>query len=272
MSAAHPTILIDSAYQALGGTYAPMGREVSGTTADLVRDALDRPVPWMHGWARERFGTTTAWLIGRGWSADPDRRQALHRAGAVTMAINDVPEGCPPTTMWVSGDPPHYFRPAIWDDPRVIKFVSMYHAEKPLGRQHAYTAPRTPRDCPNVHFYHALCNQSWHRFLDTPWACWGTAGYDRRDNAGLRSSMLIGLRLLYHLGFRTVNLLGCDFVPHQHPNPDYYPELASMLDALRPVFDDNGFRVRQANPDAYLRQFPVLTFDQAMAGGSDEPA
>ncbi len=252
------------AYRGVDGAYAPISRHIEGSTADLIRDGHDRPVPWMYGRASERYGTRTLWLLGRGYSASPDRRARLHDAGAVTMAINDIPDGAPRTDLWVTGDPPHYFRPVIWDDPAICKFVPLWHADKMLGREHAYVRSRTPRDCPNVHFYHAMCNQSPGCFLDAPWANWGTAGYGPDDRGGLRSSMLAALRIAYHLGFRRLNLLGCDLVPDQHPNPDYTTGLADLLRAIQPALDLAGVEIRQANPDAYLRVYPVVPFEHAI--------
>lgn len=255
----------------VGGTLSlTPEREILGTHDDLMIDRLGRPARWLQAWRRTWTDYRVAFLVGRGWSATPDRWRAIADSGLPAMAINDVPDGITPR-MWCTGDPPHYFRRDIWLNPSVAKFCPIEYADMHLPRLSAYGPENQKRceDAPNVHFFHKSVNDDPQYFLDTPWMSWGTLSFGPNTphcdtDFGVRSSMLVGLRTLHYLGFRTVFLLGVDFTPHEHPDPEYYLCLSRQLAALRRTFDAYGYNVYNTSPDSHLRVFDFVDFNDAV--------
>jgi hypothetical protein len=211
-------------------------------------------------------------LVGRGYSATPERLRRLTEAGIFTLAVNAYPEGWRPTA-WCTGDPPrHFSRERIWLDPLVPKFVPWEFAGGAIPRPDADAPYRLPKDCPNVHFFHHRTNLGPQRFLDMPLCLWGTAefrsdaeGREVELTGGVRSSMLVGLRLLYHFGFNAIVLLGMDFQPGAggQNSPTYFAELSAYLGPVHLACQQRGLQIWSANPDGHLRVFPTVPFEQA---------
>lgn len=243
-------------------------RIIGGTADDLLRTAHDDTTSWLKNDWRMR-GHGRCFLLGRGWSASPDRLKLLREQGWLTAAINNYDRSFTPD-IWVTGDPPNYFGRWIWENHRVQKFIPLETADMPCPKEDVDSATKTPKDYPNVHFYHHVTNIDAKNFFITPYAAWGTTSYgpddEARPHGGVRSSMIAALRILYHLGIRTVNLLGCDFTPHDHPDEHYFADLQTQLAELRPVFDQNEFQVNQCNPDSHLRCFDIVNFEEAVNG------
>lgn len=242
-------------------------RVIGGTADDLLRDAHDETVSWLRN-DRQYRGHRECFLIGRGWSATPERLKQVKAQGFLTCAINNYPRDFRPD-LWVTGDPPNYFGRWIWENVNVQKFIPLECAEMPCPQPDVDSPKKTPRDYGNVHFYHHVTNIDARNFFMTPYAQWGTMSYgpDDKDRprGGVRSSMIAALRILFHLGIRTVYLLGCDFTPHDHPDENYFKDLAEQFRALRPVFDEAGFNVVQTNLDSHLREFDQIAFDEILA-------
>ena len=241
-------------------------RVLYGTPRDLLRDGRDDPVRWTVG-DRMARGSTDCFLIGRGFSRTDETLAKIAESGACSMAINNYPRDWKPD-LWLTGDPPNYFGRWIWDDPTVQKFVPFETIDMPCPREDVDAPVVKPRDCPNVHFYHATTNCDPNEFFDRPYVSWGTTadGPDDKDHphGGVRSSMISSFRVLFHLGFKRVFLVGCDFTPHTHPDPFYYEDLAGQLKVLRTVFDSHGLEVLNTNFDSHLRVFDFLPLDEAI--------
>lgn len=241
-------------------------RIIGGTSKDLFRDALDETVGWLQS-DRARRGGSQCFLIGRGWSATADRLKRIKSLGIPTAAINNYSRDFRPD-IWITGDPPNYFGRWIWEDVRVQKFIPWETQKIECPKEDVDRPKRTPLDQPNVHYYHHVTNIDAENFLMTPYAAWGTTAYgpDDKDHphGGVRSSMIAAIRILYDLGVRTIYLLGCDFTPHEHPDPYYFSDLETQLKALIPVLERGGMTIYQTNPDAYLRCFPIVPFDEIM--------
>ena len=75
-----------------------------------------------------------------------------------------------------------------------------------------------------------------------------------------RSSLFIGLRLCWHLGYRNVMLLGCDASGGQHPAPMYWPTILYLIEQIAPTFKRFNYNVYQTNPDSHLRSFEFRDF------------
>jgi heat shock protein HspQ len=242
--------------------------EVFGTAEDLIVDGNGNPAKWLCGWRKSWTDLDSAFLVGRGWSASREAWQRATDSGIPIMAINDVPDSFAPR-MWCTGDPPNLFKRSIWENPAIAKFSPLQHAKQKLSQAHAYEKPRRSVDCPNVHFFNKDFNHNPYQFFETPWLSWGTMWFGKNtpycaDKIGARSSMIAGLRLLWHFGFRNVFLLGCDFTPHEYRTPLYYEDLSRQLKELRGVFDQYGYHVYQTNPDSHLRVFDYLPLEQAL--------
>jgi len=248
------------------------GSEVVGTAKDLIRDAHDNPIQWLHNAHAHPDDRQRAFLVGRGWSATKKRRRHIAEAGIPVMAINDYPKDAPKPRYWVAGDPAGYYSNRIWGDPDVMKFSPIGSCKSMRPREDAYAPALTPKDAPNTHFYHQVNNdvdvESW---LHKPWINWGMTIFGEHvpstyfESGAARSSMLCGLRLLWHLGYREVYLLGCDCTPGHHPAPMYWASVLDYVQKLSPTFKRFGYSVRQTNPDSHLRTFEFADFESAIA-------
>ena len=93
------------------------------------------------------------------------------------------------------------------------------------------------------------------------------------------------MRLLHHLGFRTVYLLGCDFrmaADHKSAfdetreaaaikhNNVLYDSLIRRFEALLPHFEKHRFRVVNCSPGSGLGVFERMTYEDAVAAASAE--
>ena len=247
-------------------------RTIQGTTADLIRDGYNESHQWMMNAHADPNACKPAFLIGRGWSATPGKRRRIADADIPVMAVNDYPADGPKPTYWCSGDGATSFGNRIWDDAEVMKFSPLVNKSVSCPRTDAYETRKTALDCPNVHFFHKVNDLlSLDEWLFVPYIAWGTTIHGKNvpkqfhKEGAARSSMLIGLRILWHLGYRKVYLLGCDCTPHHHPAPKYWKVMFSYIDQLKPAFDRFCYSVYQTNPDSHLRTFEFAEFDRAVA-------
>jgi hypothetical protein len=244
---------------------------VEGTAQDLLRNGYDQPLPWTHNLHAQPDDRKMAFLVGRGWSANEDKRWKLDSFKVPWMAINDFPKDGPKPRYFVTGDPSNYFGERVWTDASIMKFTGMIWRNSIRPREDAYAPKHTPMDAPNTFFFNHCNNEvDYGSWLHVPWVTWGNTlwGKDTPDQfykkGAARSSMLIGLRLLWHLGYREVYLLGCDCAGHHSPYPEYWNAIFDMLRQLAPTFRRYGYSVYQTNPDAHLRCFEFADFDEAV--------
>lgn len=246
-----------------GGNFGG-GSMIAGSAVDLVCDVYGRTVPWVQNLLGEG---AAAFLVGRGWSATPENLIALNESGIPAMAVNNYPREFKPR-FWASGDPGAYFHRAVWMDPKVMKFTPFHNRNLPVPLGDWEFTAKKARDCPNVQFYNQRCNSRAGSFLAAPWADWGTAAHGMNDNlnpdGGFRSSMLAAIRILFHLGARSIYLLGCDFTPGWHPDPQYPDRIAEMLKTLNTVFGWHELSVFNCNEGSHLRAFPFVPFQRAL--------
>lgn len=248
----------------------PRSTEITGTARDLVRDMHGNPLPWMHNVHAQPDDEVPAFLIGRGWSATPARRKIIAESGISAMAINDFPKRGPKPRYFVCGDGPAYYGQRIWRDADIMKFCPIRASETLCPREDAYAPKYTPRDAPNTFFHNQVTNEvDPENWLHKPWINWGATIAGEHvpavfhDKGAARSSMLLGIRLLWHLGYRIIYMVGCDCA--QHPASQYWPAILDYLGKLAPTFERYGLKVIQTNPDAHLRHFPIVPFEEVMA-------
>ncbi len=244
---------------------------VEGSAADLIRDGYDHPRRWLHNSEALPDDRRKAFLIGRGWSATDDRRARVAGSGIPVMAVNDFPKNGPKPNYWCTGDPPNYFGERVWTDADIIKFAPFDFRTIHRPAEDAYAPKLTPMDAPNTHFFHHVNNETeYESWLHTPWIAWGSTIHGENvpkqfyKEGAARSSMLVGIRLLWHLGFREVYLLGCDCTPHAHPAPEYWNAIFYLLEQIKPTLDRWGMKVYQTNRDSHLRTFDFVDFAEAI--------
>lgn len=226
---------------------------------------------------------------------------------------------------FVCSDPPSKFCDGIWMDPNVMKFIPTPKMNKKRGRlrrklSESHMVPcgkkcakgghdkcggtklweewfeplmidgkrMSARHAPNVWVFE---RRSWMSpddsfFLEQS-AAWGNndAGVERTGEEKTVCTMLIGMRILYYLGARTIYLVGIDF--QMNPSAgltdnysfgeDRTPKncqdnngqfvvvndwLCRMADGG--VFERFGVEIFNCNPNSGLRAFPHVPFDVAI--------
>lgn len=231
--------------------------------------------------------TGAAFLVCAGPSLVRHDLTLLSRRGIVTMAVNNAWSLVRPT-FWVHVDSPGRFLDTCWRDPGILKFSPACSLDEHLNTLENGTPRRLPertRDMPNVAYYARSGHFDHASFLTEPLFSWGNDAKtdDSLGLTGKRSVMLVAVKLLYWLGFRTVYLLGCDFnmtpenkyaFPEQRTaqavnnNNATYQALNQRFTALRPLLDAEGFTVLNCNPDSGLTAFDFADYDDAIRAES----
>ncbi len=232
----------------------------------------------------------SAFLVLSGPSLNNVDLTQLDRRGIVTMGVNNSWTVHRPT-LWTCVDDPGRFIDTGWKDPGVLKFVPVCHWGRRLRIQ---AVDGTMRDSayrvaqmPSVLFFRRSNHFDHERFLTGDTVPWGNdpKSTDSLGIKGKRSVMLVALRLLHHLGFRTVYLLGCDFrmaADHKYAfdetreaaairhNNVLYDSLIRRFEALLPHFEKHRFRVVNCSPGSGLGVFERMTYEDAVAAASAE--
>ena len=232
----------------------------------------------------------SAFLVLSGPSLNDLDLTLLDRRGIVTMSVNNSWTVHRPT-LWTCVDDPGRFIDTGWKDPGVLKFVPVCHWARKLRIQ---ASDGTMRDSayrvaqmPSVLFFRRSNHFDHERFLTGDTVPWGNdpKSTDSLGIKGKRSVMLVALRLLHHLGFRTVYLLGCDFrmaVDHKYAfdetreaaairhNNVLYDSLSRRFQALLPHFEKHRFRVVNCSPGSGLGVFDRMSYEEAIAAASAE--
>ncbi len=245
-------------------------RTVDGTFQDLIVDGHGHPAKWLCNAHANPKDNKAAFLMGRGWSATLEKREEIADAGLPVMAINDWPKDGPKPWYWCAGDPPGFYSERVWTDSDVMKFVGLHNAKAIRPRESAYAPACMAKDAPNTFFFHQATDEmDVDHWLFHPFIVWGsTIGCEGGPkqlyaHGAARSSMLIGLKILWFLGYRRIYLLGCDCTPHHHPASEYWNTIFHLMGQLAPGFRRWGLQVYQTNPDAYLRTFPFAHYRRA---------
>lgn len=218
----------------------------------------------------------------------------LTKRGIVTMGVNNSWSVHRPT-LWTCVDSAGRFIDTGWKDPGIVKFVPMSAWNERLRIQK--TAPNggvamaasafRVKQMPSVLLYRRSEHFDHRRFLDEDVVCWGnhTSTKDSLGIKGKRSVMLVALRLLHYLGFRTVYLIGADFrmTPEQgyafsedrsaeavRHNNVLYESLNRRFEALRDHFKEHRFTVFNCIKDSGLTAFPHMPYERAIEKASAE--
>ncbi len=193
-------------------------------------------------------------------------------------------------TIWMCMEKQQEMPYQIWEDKTLIKVVTQEvydkgymqpqgkppYGDKPLFRM----API--RDYTKNTYWFKLANsyKSETYFTDDK-VQWGMDA-ERKDEHGIsgrRSIMLAHFRILQHLGFKRIYLLGVDFRmdktqpyayqreksgPAVAQNNLLYEALQIRLSALYPLMLKAGLEVFNCNPDSQLKIFPYISYEDAL--------
>jgi len=239
---------------------------------------------------RGMLAGSAVFLVCGGPSLDLVPYQRLSERGIFSLGVNNV-AGKAPVNAFVCSDPPNKFHSGIFEDPKIMKFLPV----PKLGRGYQRGVLRRKEkdgtftvlkkcaiDCPNVWGFE---RRSWMSpdptFFTEPSAAWGNqdAGVERVGQPKTACTMLIGIRILYYLGARTIFLLGCDFRMGAgygysfaqgrskeaiDSNNEQFRIANDWFVALRPVFEKFGLQVYNCFRESSLRAFDFVPFDHAL--------
>lgn len=215
----------------------------------------------------------------------------LQTPGVVTWAMNnawsalDALPGRPRPRLWSCIDPIERFCWRGMVDPSIVKVLPLQLAPQRLrfldGTVWRQSRLRV-RDCPSVWYYQRNCRFNPADFFAQASVCCGNndGETDALGVTGLRSVMLATVRLIHALGFRTINLLGCDFRmggggrdyaavqrrdgPTVAHNNALFAGLNTRFAALAPYLELEGVRVFNCTPDSGLAAFPFRPLHEAV--------
>ena len=231
-----------------------------------------------------------AFLVLSGPSLAGHDLSLLDKRGIVTMGVNNSWAVCRPH-LWTCVDGPGRFIDTGWKDPGILKFVPManWNARLRIQRLDGTMKPSAfrVRQMPSVLLYRRGEHFDHRRFLDEDTVCWGNDGATK-DSLGIkgkRSVMMVALRLLHYLGFRTVYLLGADF--KMSPDERYafdqdrssgairhnnvlFEALNRRFEAMQGYFKRSRFAVYNGTPESGLTAFERLPYEQAIEKASAE--
>lgn len=217
----------------------------------------------------------TLFLVLNGGSLKDFDFDRLKQPGICSMGVNNGAHGFRPQ-FWTCVDDPTRFLESIWRDPAILKFVPQGFFDKPIwDAEKDVLSNWRVRNFPNVLGYRRNERFQAAQWLHEDTFNWG----NHADYGGGRSVMLVALRLAYLLGFRRVNLLGCDFHMDEQnrywfdeertpasirSNTSSYRIMTGYFAQLKPHFDHAGFQVFNCNPNSHLKVFPFADPDAAL--------
>lgn len=238
------------------------------------------------------YNGASIFFICNGPSFQNLNQDLLRQDGILTYGINNGVKSFRPN-FWSCVDDPSRFMKSIWQDPSICKIVPHAHWKKPLFDNENWEdlyledekgekRSKIVHDCPNVFYF--LRNEKFNAdtFLTESTFNWG----NHKKYGGGRSVMLPVLRIMYFLGFRNIYLLGADFNMTEEStyhfeedrhkgavnnNTKTYNRLENeYFPALKPYFDEVGFKIYNCNPDSKLTIFPHVPYEDAIASVKKE--
>jgi hypothetical protein len=232
-----------------------------------------------------------AFLVGGGPSTKTQPLELLNNRGIFSLAVNN--SAAHPrfrASAFVCSDPPLKFSNSIWFDPHVMKFVpspKMSGNRERLREKRNGIFERSKKkvtDSPNIWGFKRL---SWlwpdERFFLQDGACWGNhdVGVVKTKESKTVCTLLLGLRLLYFLGARTIFLVGVDFLMKPdgvysfdqnksvggcESNNKQFEIVNGWLCRMESngVFGKFGLKIFNCYENSGLRAFPYVPFDTAI--------
>lgn len=215
---------------------------------------------------------STLFLVCNGPSLASLDLSLLETPGVVTMGVNNGGHLIRPD-LWTAVDVPARFMASIWQDPRIVKFISADRASLPVwDHERDDYSPRRAGDHPGLVTFPAGNQFRPGVWLDEPRVTYGHKGEKF-------CVMLAAIKIAWVLGFRRIFLLGCDWT-YSAANPYFFPEdrtekheaqnnalfsvVSGYCNRLRPYFEAAGLHVYNCNPASGLRTFEFREFERAI--------
>lgn len=237
------------------------------------------------------YADRSAFLLLSGPSLADVDPFSFQKRGVVTMGVNNSWATVRPN-LWTCADPPSNFHDKGWKDPGITKFVPLPLMHSPLAVRHSDGVFARSSFCcwqmPAVYFFPRNAQFNHETYLTEPSVNWGCAG-GVTDSLGIESSrsvMLSALRVLCHLGFKRIYLVGCDFrmsnnaqnysfeqdrVPSSvSGNNRSYAIMNKRLAALRPVLEKSGIEVSNCTQNSELEAFDYVPLTRALDDATEE--
>lgn len=234
----------------------------------------------------DMYSGCSAFLIASGPSFKNVNQSLLNSPGCWTMTLNNAVKSFRGNAACIVDDPSRFVA-SLWLDPKIMKFVPTSHFRKPIWDNRTMIKPDgsfedhwcpmdiVVGDCPNIIGYQR--NEKFHapRYLKEETINWG----NHKQYGGGRSVMLASIRILYLLGFRHVYLVGVDFEMTNEKryhfeegrtesaikgNMSSYEKMINWFSELKPIFDKEGFIIKNCNPQSNLRIFPIISLEDAV--------
>ena len=253
----------------------------------LILDRKKNPTTALRGLLAGGIG----FLVGGGPSTKAQPLELLNNRGIFTLSVNN--SAAHPrfrSSAFVCSDPPLKFSNSIWFDPHVMKFVpspKMSGNRERLREKRNGVFTRSERkvtDCPNIWGFKRL---SWlwpdERFFLSDGACWGNhdVGVQKTKEQKTVCTMLLGLRILYYMGARTIFLVGVDFFMTPsgvysfnqskseggcNSNNRQFEVVNGWLCRMQEngIFDKFGVKLFNCCENSGLRAFPHVSFETAI--------
>lgn len=208
-----------------------------------------------------------------------------------TFSIKRLPLSHLKPTIWLCMEKQQDHSYKIWEDKTLIKIVTQEVYDK------GYLQPQGPvidgqesktlfrmghiNKLKNVYWFKLAQAYKSATYFTEDKVQWGMDS-ERKDEHGIqgrRSIMLAHFRILHHLGFRRIYLLGVDFEmdrlqPYSYDrikapgavaqNNLLYESLQIRLATLYPLMLQNGLEVFNCNPDSKLKVFPYMSYEDAL--------
>jgi len=207
-------------------------------------------------------------------------KSLLYKPGITRMCVNNGAKAVRPN-LWTCVDPPDRFLKSVYFDPTIMKFVPQGFCTKQLWDTEL-DVPHTKKltEAPNVYQYARETGFDPEKFLTSNRVCWGLGkGQTYKKATGVRSVMLVAMRLLYELGFSKIFIVGCDF--HMDPDQPYsfkeekhtggcrsnnnsYAGLNLMFSEVRRFFEAEGVTIYNTYANSGLRAFDHIPFEEAI--------
>lgn len=266
---------------------------------DMERIGLHQVPERLFFWTSDRtpvdmkdwYRGTRGFLVCNGPSLVTHDLSLLKKRGVLTMGMNN---GWAPhiPNLWVGNDHPGRFCDDGWRDPTILKFTPAEHLQTPTSMLHRRLPngtfkqlPQRTDQMPNILYF--IRNQKFEpsTFLTAGAICYGRSArwHDNVRPSGV-STMLQAIRIMYHLGIRTIFLLGADFkmvgTAEQNPgnyafeqmrtqravdnNNRMYEMMNWMFADLAPMFKLANLSVWNCTPNSGLQTFPHMPYLDAV--------
>lgn len=196
----------------------------------------------------------------------------LNQSGIMSMTMNNGGNSFK-STFWTGQDTPTKFVESIWLDPKVMKFVPLKHR----NLRFSSIVSGQICECPNM-IYHKRSSVStltdWFTSAEVNWNTTVECG------ANYRSSMLSAIHILYALGFRTIYILGADFImspEHKycfdedrspksinHNNAMYKASIV-WFQKMESKLKELGLEIYNCDPESNLKVVPLCDYKEAIS-------